>query len=70
MAFSHVSAKSGKTFYLHVRNTVRGTKTIPFYFFAGEVKEPTDITFVLDALPEGYVVMESEKTGLPLLKRA
>ena len=69
MAYSHVSAKSGKTFYLHVRNTVRGEKTIPFYFFAGEIKPTTADTQALDAVPSGYVVTESEKTGLPLLKR-
>lgn len=69
MAYSHVSNKSGKTFYLHVRTTVRGGKEIPFYFFSGEIKPTTAETKALDAVPAGYVVVESSATGLPLLKK-
>lgn len=66
MAFSVVSKKSGKTYYLHHRNqTLRGGQTVTLYYFAGEIKEGA-----LDALPPGYVVSENERTGLPLLKKA
>ncbi|MCX6366161.1 MAG: hypothetical protein NTX57_05570 [Armatimonadetes bacterium] len=40
------------------------------YFFAKEVKAADDITKALDAVPAGYQVVESEATGLPLLKKA
>lgn len=69
MAYSHVSKKSGKTYFLHVRKTVRGGKEIPFYFFAGEIKSGAADTTALDAVPAGYVVVESSATGLPLLKK-
>ncbi len=65
MPYSVQSKKTGTTYFLHARETEsRGGKRL-LHFFAKEVKEG-----VIDALPEGYVVTESEKTGLPLLKRA
>jgi len=40
MAFSTVSKKSGKTYFLHSRNQVlKGGQTVTLYFFAGEVKD-------------------------------
>lgn len=65
MAFSVVSKKSGKTFYLHGRPTkLRGGKEIILYYFAGQPGE-----FAIDALPEGRVISENSKTGLPILKK-
>ncbi|MDD2709652.1 MAG: hypothetical protein PHV34_16825 [Verrucomicrobiae bacterium] len=65
MAFSVVSKKSSKTYYLHSRETVlKGGRTQKIFFFGGEVKEGA-----LDALPDGYEVFENERTGLPMLRR-
>ena len=66
MAYSAVSKKSGRTFYLHKRDvTLRGGRLQTIYFFGGEVKEGA-----IDALPAGYAVGENSKTGLPILKKA
>lgn len=65
MPYAVKSKKTGQDYYLHARETdSRGGKRL-LYFFSKEVKEG-----VLESLPAGYVVTESEKTGLPLLKRA
>jgi len=65
MPYSVKSQKSGNTYYLHLREQERkdGNKTKLFYF-AKEVKDGA-----VDELPEGYTVIENERTGLPFLKR-
>ncbi len=66
MAYSVKSSKSGETYYLHMRNvTLRGGRKQTIYFFGRQVKDGA-----MDALPEGYVVMENDRTGLPMLKKA
>jgi hypothetical protein len=66
MAYSVVSKKSGKTYYLHSRNQkLKGGQMVTLYFFAGQPQEGA-----IDALPAGYAVTENERTGLPLLKKA
>lgn len=66
MAFSTVSKKSGKTYYLHNRNvTLRGGRQQTIYFFAQDVRDGS-----LDAVPAGYEVMENSRTGLPMLRKA
>ncbi len=65
MAFSAVSKKSGKTYFLHHRlQELRGGQKVTLYYFGGEAKEGA-----LDALPAGYEISENERTGLPLLKK-
>lgn len=65
MAYSVVSEKSGKTYYLHTRDvTLRGGRSQTIYFFAQTIKEGA-----IDELPAGYVVSENPRTGLPLLKK-
>ncbi len=65
MAFSTISKKSGKTYFLHERlQELRGGQKVTLYFFAGQPKEGA-----IDALPAGYEVSENERTGLPLLKK-
>jgi hypothetical protein len=65
MAYSVVSKKSGKTYFLHHREQeLNGGRKVTLYYFAGEIKEGA-----LDALPAGYIVSENERTGLPLLKK-
>lgn len=64
MAFSHVNSK-GQTYYLHQRDvTLKGGRQQRIYFFAREEKDG-----VIDALPEGYEVVENTRTGLPILKK-
>jgi hypothetical protein len=65
MPFSVESNKTGATYYLHSQETEsRGGKR-RLFFFSKEIKDGA-----LDAMPDGYVVTENTKTGLPLLKRA
>ncbi len=66
MAFSVPSKKSGKTYYLHLREQPRKNGGITkLYYFAGDVRPEA-----VDSLPEGYIVIENERTGLPFLKKA
>ncbi len=63
MAFSYKNSK-GTTYFLHAstRQLKSGAEQ-KLYFFSKEVK-----TGALDAVPNGYQVVES-KTGLPVLKK-
>lgn len=66
MAFSTQSKKTGETYYLHSKTvTLRGGRQQTIYFFARDVRDGA-----LDEVPEGYMVMENSRTGLPMLKRA
>ncbi len=66
MAFSTVSKKSGKTYYLHSKDvTLRGGRNQTIYFFAQDVRAEG----ALNSVPSGYVVMENPRTGLPMLKK-
>jgi len=65
MAFSVVSKKSKKTYYLHSRlQKLKGGQEVTLYYFAGEAKAGS-----LDALPANMEVIENERTGLPMLKK-
>lgn len=69
MAYSHVSNKNGVAYFLHARVTPTANGTRTMYFFAKEVKASDGIIKALDAVPDGYTVVESGATGLPLLKK-
>jgi hypothetical protein len=63
MAFTYTNSK-GNTYILHsTTRTLKSGKKQTLYFFAKTEKEGA-----LNAVPEGYEVMES-KAGLPVLKR-
>ncbi len=65
MAFSVKSKKSGKTYFLHTKEVVLvGGRKQKIFYFAGEASSNA-----LDTLPEGYEVIENERTGLPMLKK-
>ena len=65
MAYSTVSKKSGKTYYLHSKDvTLKGGQQQRIFYFAGAAGANA-----IDALPGGYLVVENERTGLPLLKK-
>ena len=65
MAFTYKNSR-GQTYYLHYKDTTRTT----LYYFAKTVKPKTADGGPLDAVPAGRAVVESQKTGLPLLKKA
>ncbi|HEX6269487.1 MAG TPA: hypothetical protein VFZ43_04580 [Anaerolineales bacterium] len=63
MAYAFTNSK-GVTYYLHTKKSTTSTgKERTLFFFAKEIKDGT-----LDAVPEGYKVVEM-KTGLPVLKK-
>jgi hypothetical protein len=63
MAYAFTNSK-GVTYYLHTKKSITSTgKERVLFFFSKEVKDGT-----LDAVPEGYKVVEM-KTGLPVLKK-
>ncbi len=64
MSYSVVSKKSGKTYYLHLREQKRKDGNVTkLYFFAGDVRDGA-----VDELPADKEVVENERTGLPFLK--
>jgi hypothetical protein len=63
MAFSFTN-KRGVTYFLHAKkSTTKSGKTQTLYFFSKEKKAG-----VLEAVPQGYKVAETEN-GLPVLKK-
>ena len=64
MAYTHENSR-GQTYYLHSRMTnLRGGRQQRIYFFAKTIKDGA-----IDAVPDGYIVSENQRTGLPLLKK-
>jgi len=65
VAYSVKSKKSGEMYYLHKKLvSLRGGRKQTIYFFARDVRDGA-----LDDLPEGFIVMENKRTGLPMLKK-
>lgn len=65
MAFSYTN-KKGVKYYLHKKDvTLRGGRKQTIYYFARDVRDGA-----LDAVPAGYKVVETERTGMPVLKKA
>ena len=65
MAYNTISKKSKKTYYLHSKLvTLKGGQKQRIYYFAG-----TAGAEAINELPSGYMVVENERTGLPLLKK-
>ena len=63
MAYTYTNSK-GDTYILHSTSSVTSTgKTRTLYYFSKVEKDSA-----LDAVPDGYMVVES-KTGLPVLKK-
>lgn len=64
-AYSYVNGK-GQTYYLHTREvTLKNGRVQRIYFFAREVRAGS-----LSAVPAGYKVVETKRTGMPVLKKA
>lgn len=65
MAYAYTNSK-GQTYYLHMKDvTLKNGRQQTIYFFARDIREGA-----LDAVPAGYTVIETERTGMPVLKKA
>ena len=65
MAYSYTNSK-GQTYYLHMKEvTLKNGRQQTIYFFARDVRDGA-----LDDVPAGYQVVETERTGMPVLKKA
>lgn len=65
MAYKHTN-KKGTDYFLHSKDVkLRGSgKLQTIYFFSKTTREGA-----LEDVPTGFMVIESQKTGLPVLKR-
>jgi hypothetical protein len=64
MAYEYTNHR-GTKYYLHSREvSLRGGRLQKIFYFARDVRPGA-----LDALPEGYQVQETTKTGMPILKK-
>jgi hypothetical protein len=64
MAFQFRNSK-GVNYYLHSKDvTLKGGRKQTIYFFARDVRPGA-----LDSVPAGYLVQETTKTGMPILKK-
>ncbi len=65
MAYEFTNSKN-VTYYLHFKDVnLKGGRQQRIYFFAKDVRPGS-----LDAVPDGYQVMETQRTGMPILKKA
>jgi hypothetical protein len=64
-AYSYTN-KKGQVYYLHTREvTLKNGRKQTIFFFARDVRPQ----MALAEVPEGYMVMETQRTGMPVLKR-
>jgi hypothetical protein len=64
MAFEFKNSK-GISYYLHSREvTLKGGRLQRIFYFARDVRPGA-----LDSVPEGYLVVETPRTGMPILKK-
>jgi hypothetical protein len=65
MAYSYTN-KKGVKYYLHKKDVIlRGGRKQTIYYFARDVRAGA-----MDAVPAGYKVVETERTGMPVLKKS
>ena len=65
MAFAYTNSK-GQEYFLHKKDvTLKNGRQQTIFFFAREVRDGA-----LDSVPAGYQVIETERTGMPVLKKA
>ncbi|MBN1222754.1 MAG: hypothetical protein JXB23_05865 [Candidatus Aminicenantes bacterium] len=64
MAYGFTNSK-GVKYYLHHKDVnLKGGRQQRIYFFARDIRPGA-----LEAVPEGYKVIETERTGMPILKK-
>ncbi len=65
MAYEFKNSK-GVSYYLHSKQVnLKGGRLQTIYYFARDIRPEA-----LNAVPPGYVVKETAKTGMPILKKA
>ncbi len=65
MAYAFTN-KKGVTYYLHSKSVnLKGGRNQIIYYFARDVRPGA-----LETIPAGYTVVETAKTGMPILKKA
>ena len=64
MAFQFKNSRGSIYFLHHKEVTLKGGRKQTIYFFGKEVKPGA-----LEAVPEGYQVIETPRTGMPILKK-
>jgi hypothetical protein len=65
MAYSYTNSK-GQTYFLHTRDVVlKNGRKQTIYFFARDQRPG-----VMEAVPAGYEVVETKRTGMPVLKKS
>lgn len=65
MPYSYTN-KKGQQYYLHGKEvTLQGGRKQRIHYFAREPKEGE----AMDNVPDGYEVVENERTGLPFVRR-
>jgi len=65
MAYQFKNSK-GVTYYLHYKDVnLKGGRMQRIYFFARDIRAGS-----MDAVPAGYKAVETERTGMPILKKA
>lgn len=63
-AYSFTNSK-GQTYYLHSKDvTLKNGRVQRIYFFARDVRENA-----ISEVPAGFTVMETQRTGMPVLKK-
>lgn len=65
MAYEFTNSKGVRYFLHHKEVELKGGRKQVIYFFARDVRPGS-----LDSIPSGYKVMETERTGMPILKKA
>ncbi|MGB8953263.1 MAG: hypothetical protein WCC06_11440 [Candidatus Aminicenantales bacterium] len=64
MAYQFTNSK-GVAYYLHSREVeLKGGRKQRIFYFARDIRPEA-----LDAVPAGYQVVETTKTGMPILKK-
>lgn len=65
MAYQYTNSK-GTTYYLHSSNVkLRSGRTQVIYYFSKSAGENA-----VNEVPKGFTVVENQRTGLPVLKKA
>jgi hypothetical protein len=64
MAYEFTNSK-GVKYYLHFKDVnLKGGRIQRIYFFARDVRDGS-----LNEVPSGFKVIETERTGMPILKK-
>jgi hypothetical protein len=63
-AYSYTNSK-GQTYFLHKKDvTLKNGRVQTIYFFARDIRDEA-----IEAVPAGYEVIETKRTGMPVLRK-